>query len=118
MGELKWTAKIVREMRDAGAMVYALSAKNSAHRNGWPDRLVVDKRWSGLLEFKGVNTLVSPIQEIKLRALSKRWPGHAFVVRRPGTIESIEPLAIWGFDRTGRGLLLKLAYIQKEFYSI
>jgi hypothetical protein len=72
---------VSRVLRSQGAMVYPLVAGARGAPSGWPDKLVVSRAWSGLLELKSLSTRVERHQERVLLELATRWSGHVFVVR-------------------------------------
>lgn len=79
--EARFTADVTKVMRNRGAMVYPLIAGHDGAPIGWPDRLVVSRQWIGLLEFKGLTTVISPNQETVIRELWRRRPGSVYIVR-------------------------------------
>lgn len=81
--ENHFAANFSREMRAVGGMVYPLVASQYAP-SGWPDKLLVHRRWTGLLELKSDATVVRPAQRVVHRELRKRRPGVNYVVRRDG----------------------------------
>jgi len=58
-------------------------------RPGWPDRLIAHRKWGGLVEFKGPETLISSIQRLVLKDLWTRRPGFAYLARFTGSFAAV-----------------------------
>lgn len=102
--ESKWTAKVVKEAREIGTLVFAIVG-SEMQEPGWPDRHFTHRRWSGFLEFKGKVTRVKPKQAIIIRELNRRKPGSAYIVRWPGLVQDHDGNTLGEFDGTGRDLI-------------
>ena len=109
MGEMEFTSRITKEMKDCNAMIYPLiqySKTEGAHRfgvpKGWPDRYVAHRYYQGFLEFKGAKTRIIQEQRYIISELRNRGV-NVYVIREPNIIEGEGT-----FDSTGLGLLKKL----------
>lgn len=79
--ETKWTGEICEQLRKLGDEVFAAVA-SSFQQPGWPDRHVVSVHGIWWLEFKGVKTKVTAAQRVRIKAVNRRRPGTACVVRK------------------------------------
>jgi len=91
--ECEWTRRICQEMVSCGAVVFsnrvlvggqgAASLRGGvvAGASGWPDRWIGHCLWSGWLEFKGLKTVIEPLQTKRIQEVNERQPGGAYVVR-------------------------------------
>lgn len=120
VGECAWTAAICAQMESVGAIWHPLVA--SGAQSSLPDRLIVSKDWSGLLEFKGLNTVLRLNQSLTIRNMVVRDANFVFIVRYPDLIQL--PCAqivnedgyytVARFDGTGKGLLEVLKRLREE----
>jgi hypothetical protein len=69
-----------RVLRSQGAMVVPYVAGDHG-QVGFPDKLVVHSRWTGLCELKAAETKTREIQKHVMRQIDARWPRHCFQVR-------------------------------------
>lgn len=83
MGELEWTATIVKQMRSVGAIVVPYVG-NMRQKNGFPDRILISGklRCAVFLEFKDEETRIESLQQYTIDEINKRHPYTAFVIRR------------------------------------
>lgn len=85
MKESAFEAKICKEFREAGALVYKLPA--TGETSGLPDRLVIHRDWVGLLEFKAAGGELRANQRACLKQCQRRgFP--AFVVEESAPTNS------------------------------
>lgn len=91
--ESTFAAEFSRALRECAAMVYPIVASAYAPR-GWPDKLVVHRRWWGLVELKSDQTRVRPEQLVVHQQLWARRPGGNFVVRRSGS-DQVCTVELW-----------------------
>src|SRR5690606_35186926 len=99
-----WTGKICTYLRSKGAQIRSLTG-NVMDAEGWPDRLIVIKGLSVMVEFKGPRTQIRPIQRVTLRRIHQLCPGSVLIARQiasdklggyvlhPETLEAIVPFA-------------------------
>lgn len=121
--ECEWTKQICDEMTKSGAIVAPLVA--SGAQNSLPDRLVVHRDWSGLLEFKGEKTILRLNQAIMIRNMVSRDPDFVYIVRFPDLIQlpCTQVVNVDGyytvarFDGTGLGLLKALKLLRESVES-
>ena len=79
MNESQMSSAFCKRLKDeAGAMVYPLVGQTRGV-SGWPDRLIVSKWWTGLIEFKLGNGALSKLQSDVIVNVSRRAPGFVFV---------------------------------------
>jgi hypothetical protein len=98
--ECPWTNFICDKIRkDAKAIV------TTSIDSGFPDRLIWGFKTITYIEFKGVDTIVEPLQMKVLFELHKRNPGAVCIVRQPGLI--IDPVhyrTVATFDEKASGI--------------
>ena len=105
------TRDICKDLVALGALVFVLHGNNVV--SGLPDRLIVHRDWSGLLEFKDNNTELRANQRINIKNMVLRDPDFAYIVRFPNLIQlpcdqivnSDGYYTVATFDGTARGLL-------------
>lgn len=80
MKESQFQALLVRQLREAGALVLNLIPDERMGKN-WPDIHVVHRRWSGWIELKsGMHRAVTPGQkQMVLRLIDRDM--NAFILR-------------------------------------
>lgn len=105
--EAQWTKKICKGLIECGAMVFPIVASRM-QPPGWPDRLVVHREWVGLIEFKGVDTIVRPVQIAVIRELRKRGK-CVFIAREPGELWDLD-VHVGDFTTSGELIDLILQY--------
>lgn len=76
--ETKLSARLIKEFGITGGKVLNLHG-HGMQAPGWPDTCVSHKLWSGWIEFKGVDTPISAIQQNVFTHLSEHF--DLFVVR-------------------------------------
>lgn len=119
--EAELTAKVCKELRELGALVYPVVAGRFA-APGWPDRIVWHRQWCGFVEFKAAKTVVQPVQWEVVRQLNIRQPFSAIVARfgldgAPGELYFEQPLPSDGataWNNTGRDLLELIGLARKH----
>lgn len=87
MLESKFRSNLTKTLKAQGALVYPLvqpADQKYAPPSGWPDLMVIHRRWHGLIECKGEHTKVQPLQEFIHKEIHKRRPGEVVVVRDLG----------------------------------
>lgn len=101
--ESDFTKRFCRRLENLGALVFPIVAHPRQHP-GWPDRVIIARWWSGLLEFKGPRTAVRPLQRIIGGRIRERDPDAAYVLRadsndgESGRLQDFDGNDIFSFD--------------------
>jgi hypothetical protein len=102
--EAQWTHTICLRLVDqCGCLVKPEFAASRYQQPGWPDRYIVHPIWTGHLEFKIENGILSTIQRRRIQAIWLRNPGTVFVVRRGAWDSAIGGYAPNRIDRADNG---------------
>ena len=73
------TRKIDALLRRRNAIVFAIVG-GMRQQDGWSDRYIAHRYWSGWIEFKDTKTRVRDLQRIRIRELNERGV-EAYIVR-------------------------------------
>ena len=80
MTENKHASRFSKRLRAQGALVVPYVA-GSHGLIGFPDKLVIHKLWTGVVEIKGPRTKVEEAQKQRMRQIDEIWPGHCVMAR-------------------------------------
>ena len=112
--ESEWTSRLMAGVKECGGLVLPVVAHKRGEP-GWPDRMVIHKRWMGFVEVKVDGRMLTTLQRIRIRDICSRRPLGAVVARRmqfaPGKfiIEDEVCNMLAEFDGSGQDLIDKLA---------
>lgn len=82
MTETKWTGIVCTHARKLhGANIRVLHGSLMGEK-GWPDRLICCGSGIYLVEFKGVETRLDPLQKVTLKKLHIQNKGSIFIARK------------------------------------
>lgn len=82
MTETKWTNIVCTHARKLhGANIRVLQGSIIGEK-GWPDRLIICQGFIFLVEFKGVETKIEPLQKSMLKKLHFQNKGSIFLARK------------------------------------
>lgn len=82
MTETKWTNIVCTHARKLhGANIRVLQGSIIGEK-GWPDRLIICQGFIFLVEFKGVETKIEPLQKAMLKKLHFQNKGSIFLARK------------------------------------
>lgn len=113
--ERDWT-KVVRDELTARGALVAVMAANRYTVPGWPDRWVGHRLWTGWLELKTEDGVVSALQAQRVRDIRARRPGTAWVLRLRGdhwVLQGADGLDRCEVRPCGACLLLALAEMER-----
>lgn len=112
MIETQWTAKLVNELKKCNARVLNIHG-GPMQAPGWPDMLIIHRRFHGFVEVKNEKTQVTPLQRRRILDIKSRgFP--AIVLRMPNKLEDENGNFIKHFDGTAINLLQVLRSIFYE----
>lgn len=83
--ECEKTRNICKDLEKLGALIYVLGGTPAS--SGLPDRLIVHNKWSGLLEFKDIDTQLRNNQRINIKKMVMKTQDFVYIVRFPNLIQ-------------------------------